>query len=320
MRNFGLKLFSLGIALVLAYFVHSQGNTSVIGFVVPVEIVNLPEEKVIVWPRNQQAQVTVKGSSFLVSRIAASPPAFRVKVPDDVEGHFVAPLRGSELGLPEGVEILNIEPHELEITLDDLLQKEVPLEVPRLGRLDEHLKLAEFSVEPRTVVVRGPESDVAGIERVETPPVDLRSIKEDTVREVRIPRPGPLSDVSAEVARVAIGVTSIQQVRSFPQQPIEIRSAAHIAYSVEPQVVHVEVSGPKRVVKDLKDEEVVPFVRVREPLSSGPVRVEVDVPPGCTAALVDPDKVSLTKVLPTEGGTIAPSERSQVKKKTSQGE
>ena len=75
--NLLLKLVSLLAAILLAYSVHSDRNTSVLSFNVPIEIKNPPDDKVLVKPTRRLAQVTVRGPSFLVGPLVSSPPPLK---------------------------------------------------------------------------------------------------------------------------------------------------------------------------------------------------------------------------------------------------
>ena len=89
-KNLGLKLISLVFAIILAYFVNSEGNTSIVGFVVPVEFQNVPSDKVLLRPSHRQVEVTIKGPSFVISKVAAEPRVFKVRLPIGVGNSFSA--------------------------------------------------------------------------------------------------------------------------------------------------------------------------------------------------------------------------------------
>ena len=83
-QHLPLKIASLFIALILAYAVHSAGNASVVSLYVPVEIKNIPDDKVVVSPTKRSVQITIRGPSFLIGPIASSPPSLRARLPDEV--------------------------------------------------------------------------------------------------------------------------------------------------------------------------------------------------------------------------------------------
>ncbi len=295
MRNLGLKLLSIAIALFLANYVYHTSNNTQISFLVPIEISNLPADKVIVWPLNRQTTVTIKGASHLVSRIAASPPGFKIDVPVDTKNHFSATLSSGDLGLPSSVDVVSVSPSEFEFTLDDLASKEIPVVVPQLGDLDANLVLNSFSFEPKKVTISGPETEVRQFETVETRQVDLRSIVEDAQIQLPIRKPGIQTKISPEQVTVVIDVESVVLDRIFDGLAVEVRSEQGQALSLNPTQVQVVVKGPRQVVTELKDSEVVPYVRLSTSVVSGEVvDVMVELPAGITLVSVRPAKVAIS--------------------------
>jgi YbbR domain-containing protein len=312
-KDLGLKCFSLLVAILLSYFVNSEGNTTVVGFIVPVEIKNIPKNKLLIWPLNRQAQVTIRGPSFLVSGVASSPPAFEVEVPPDVESRFIAALKSSDLALPPAIEVMSIEPSELELTFDNLISKEFLVEVPRIGKLAENLELGELSIHPSKVVLRGPQTEVGKIERIETYPLDLRDLTTDESRELSLRIPGALSEPSVKQVRVEVRLNKVQKERLFHDLPVEIRLTSGAPVRVAPDLVDVEVSGPIDIVQKLRPEELNPFVRIRSGDSIGQqAEVLVDLPKGVVLVAVEPPRVS---VMPREGGALGADPSAQGKGK-----
>src|SRR4051812_12898463 len=113
MRNLSLKIFSFLCAAMLAYFVHSDTNEGEIGISVPVELKGLPADKIVILPLERRAQISIKGPSFLLSQIYASPPAFKVRIPEEAGNEWVGLLNKKDLGLPPGVQIMRVDPPEM---------------------------------------------------------------------------------------------------------------------------------------------------------------------------------------------------------------
>jgi len=210
-ENLDLKLFSLLLAIVLAYVVNSERNTSVIGIVVPLEIQNVPTNKIMVWPAKREAQVTVKGPSFLVGPITSSPPVFKVHLPNDLKNRFVLSLKGSDLVLPPLVQVLSIEPSEMELLFDDLDTREVPVEVPRIGKLADSSMTAAIDVTPKMVTLSGPVSELREVRSVESYPVNLSEISGSTSMELALRLPGTLILASVKRVVAKIEVTGIEE-------------------------------------------------------------------------------------------------------------
>jgi len=296
MKNLGLKIASVFIAILLFSFVHSETHLTEISFFAPVEISNIPKDKTIIWPNNRQAQITVSGPSFVVSRVAASPPSFKVRIPSDVGNRHVAILQPNSLSLPPSVQVKNVSPPELELIFDRVISKTVPVDVQQIGSLDENLRLNDFSISPSEVVITGPETEVEGVTSVQGYPVDLRDLAEDTVKVVPIRVPGRLTEVSATEVEVEVLISSVEVEREFESLPIEIRAVRGGSYIVEPQEVNIKVRGPQALIDNLKSESFIPYVRIDKEQDFGNgVSVSVEVPRGISVIETQPERVAVSE-------------------------
>ena len=301
MHNWQLKISSLAIAIFLAFlvnyfFANNEGNKSVLQFIVPVEVKNVPSDKMIIWPPARQAEVAIQGPSIFLSRIASQPPVFRVSFPPDVKNQFVANLRQEDLNLPRYVQVLSIKPDKIDFRLDDRGSKKVAIEVPRIGSIPDSLKLEEIRINPNQAEIKGPLTEIKGITSIETYPLDLRDVQNDTTRELDIRAPGTFSETDVKRIEVSIRVSSVQLESSFKKLAIELRSAGGEGYRVQPAFADVTVSAAKDLIKTLKAEDIIPYVRMNA--SSQPpakLKVAVDLPRGITSILIEPEEVQLVK-------------------------
>lgn len=298
MKNIWLKVISLLLATFFWYFVTTDVST--VTLTVPIEIKNPPEGKVIISGYNPQAQVKLSGPSFQITSIASSPPTFRIRLPEIVPQRFVASLRPEELGLPSTVVARSVEPPQLELVFDDQVNKEVPVEVPRIGSLDENLQLEDVTVHPKKIILTGPRSELERVDRVETYPVDLREVKGATRTERPVRNPASsLTTLNHDAVSVSISVGPIQSVRRVTGLPVEMRAFDGGQFSLSPKTVNVELTGARSVISRLDPEDIIPFVRV--PASTQPgekVSVNCQAPPGVKVVAIDPPEVAVNSHTP----------------------
>ncbi|RMD85835.1 MAG: hypothetical protein D6808_04515 [Candidatus Dadabacteria bacterium] len=295
MKNLGLKIFSLAVAVALSYYVNSETNVSVIGFSVPVEIKNIPENKMLVWPLTPKAQITVKGPSYLVSQVATSNFTFKVELPDDVGYSYTVALRRSFLSLPSSVEVVAIEPSELELTFDKRVTKSVPVIVPRIGKLPSEVKLDRMSVNPPRVKLIGPESELKKIRTVETQPVDIRGITSTVEKKLKIRIPGTLTKVSNDEVAIKIEVSPVEMERKFRKVPIQIRPDGEYRFKIKPQRASVEVSGGSDVVPSLKQSDIRAYIDATTIGKNNKAKVLVDLPKDVELVIVEPEFVKIIR-------------------------
>lgn len=313
MKNIILKLFSLGVAIILWYVVNSEGNLTVVTFSSQIEVRDVPAGRVVLEQSHKHAEVNIKGPSFLVSKIAAAPPAFRLRVPADSGNKPVVPLSKSMLELPPYVTIISVDPPEVELTFDNLGEKRVPVVVPRIGSLEESLVVKDLTIVPSQVVVTGPQSELETLTSIETYPLDLRDAKASIERTINLRSSSSRLELSETQVLLRVTIEPIQQQRRFVSLPIEIRAASDSGskIAVDPVRVAVEVTGPRAQMKELSQKEIIPFVRVGNDDEQGArLPISVELPRGVTLLSLDPDTVTLSLgSLPAPRREVKPGEK-----------
>jgi YbbR domain-containing protein len=310
MRNLPLKALSVLIAVLLAFAVHSASNTSVVSLVVPIELQNPPEEKILVRPIKRAVQVTVKGPSFLIGPIVSSPPTLRVKLPKGEDDRFRVNLKSSDLSLPAMVDGLSVEPPEMEFVFEVREKREVKVEVPRVGQLPKDLVLEKIEINPLSVTVMGPRSEIKLLRAVETEPIDLQEIDSSRTLALKVRPPSAQVDLSLSSVSALISVGAVPRERMLDARPIEVRAAPGLpVVSLEPKEVAVVVEGDPSAVYNLSPSAVIPYVRVKDSqaLRAGSAEVGVEVPSGLRLVSVDPKTVKLKVQAAGRVATKAPS-------------
>lgn len=296
-KNPGLKIFALMIAIALSIYVNSEGNRSVVTLVVPVELTNLPESKMILQPSTAQAEVRVRGPSYLLSRLYSNAPSFSVDLPEDVGNRFSFQLKAETLDLPVAVEVLSIDPGQVEFVLDTRIEKTMPVNVITSGQLPKGIQLDGIQIMPATVDLTGAESELRGVAAIDTMPLDLSGASDNLTRELELKLPGKYTQGSRKRVMVTAQVTMQNSERRFVGLPVEMRSNLETNYTVLPARVEVEVSGPSALVDSLEASTLIPYVRIATPLNdSAGFDVHVDVPDRIAVLKVHPERVTLSRL------------------------
>ncbi len=311
--NISLKAASLLIAVLLAYAVNSASNSSVVSLVVPIEVQNTPEEKILVRPTKRAAQVTIKGPSFLVGPIASSPPTLRVKLPATNDDRFLVNLKSSDLSLPPTVDVLSVEPPEMEFVFESVERREVKVEVPRVGQLPKELTLERIQIEPSMLVVKGPRSELRQLRALETEPVDLAGIEGNRTLTVRVRPPSSQVSVAAPSVTAAIFVESMPRERMLDARPVEIRASPELpSLKLEPSEVSIVVAGDREAIAKLLPAAVIPYVRPKGThVENEAAEVAVELPSGIRLVKVEPKTVKLRRDLGSKTGVKGKSQKAR---------
>lgn len=297
-RHIPLKIASLFIALVLAYAVQRAGNASVVSLFVPLEVKNTPEDRIIVKPVKRGAQITLKGPSFIVGPLASAPPPIRVKLPDGVGDRATVAIKPTDISLPPSVEVLSIEPTQVEFVLEALDKQELRVAVPRIGQLAKDLVLEGIDVSPSSIVVKGPRSELKQLKVIETDPIDLGTLttSAEVVLNLRSVGGSVTPQSKTVVARVAIGEQPTE--RNFSQVPVEVRIGGGMSggFRVSPSSVALTVSGSPSTLANLREQDLFPFVRTSGASGSiGSTReqVQIQLPLGLRVVSIEPAAVTV---------------------------
>lgn len=311
-KNLTLKLVSLIAATLLAFALQDASNASVVSLFVPIEIRNPPEDKVLVKRMKQGVQITIKGPSFLIGEVAASPPPLRLKLPDNVDGRYMAQLMASDISLPPSVSVLTLDPPEMELVFEGMEERDVRIEVPQLGLLARDLVLVDIELEPKVVKLRGPQSELKQLRSVATEPLDLRDIKESETVSLRLRKPGSLSSISVDSVTARVTVEQRPVERQFVARPVELRVGGDKRwFKTNPESVTVILSGEPVKLAEIESDEVVPFVVPKgQPSRAGDFyEVQVDPPGGVRVVKISPPSVTAWYHGPSKGGPQTNSKR-----------
>ncbi len=300
-----LKVISLAAAIALWFVVNTDMSSLTV--TLPVEVRNVPDDTLLLSQSVTQVSVRVRGPSFLLNSGLDGLKAIRVAVPKDAPKRYVVPVASSELSLPSGLSIASVDPAEVELRFDKKATKVVPIEVPRLGRIDDAYRLDSISWQPEAVVVEGPYELVRELRQLETYPIDIRAFDSTTKKELPIRKPASSMTLSADEVSVVVAISPVPVRKTFRRRGIEIRLAGGEARTVNPSQVRVVVTAPRPVLEGLSDGDVVPYVRLSQSDRPGAsVPVGVDLPEGVGVDVIEPATVEVGESVGKDRKTIVP--------------
>lgn len=295
-KNLGLKLFSILIALGLSLYVNSENQNSSIGISVPVEVKNIPVDKIIIWPIAPKVQVTLEGPSYEVSRVATGRYVFSTELPKQVGSTYIAQLDKSALGLPASIKIVALEPNQIEFTLDTKIEREMVVEVPKIGALKPDLVLSKLEVIPAKIKLSGPKSELDKIKQIETEPINLATLEGSNQIVLALRLSG--SQIRAErndvTARYVVGAEIIERV--FKDLPLELRMQQARVVQIEPNHVEVKLRGSKSALDSLDPAKIRAYVRLDSSEELGEQLVQIEALERIEVLQVMPKSVTIKSI------------------------
>jgi len=176
-RNWGLKLFSFILALVLWFSIIPEEKLSFEQtLTVPLELHNKPSWMEIVERPPSTVEVTIKAPNRLYDLITPDSVRARLELSNASLEQTEYPLTMSMISLPQGAEVVQIFPSQVVMRMEQTREVLLDVEASLVGQLPDHLELVRVEVIPTQVSVSGPESRVKETDRVRTNPIDLSSL------------------------------------------------------------------------------------------------------------------------------------------------
>lgn len=193
-RNWGLKLLSFVLALILWFALIPEEKTfQERTMSVRLEVHNIPAGMELVESPPLDVSVTIRAPNRLLPQINSN----SVYAVLDLQRATVAqrqfPLNRNNVYRPEGAEIKEIYPSQVNLRLERTEQVLLKVTPEIVGEPPEGYKLTKVEVVPEEVTVAGPESKVRDDMKVKTAPVDISQFTQSTEVEANlIP---PIGDV-----------------------------------------------------------------------------------------------------------------------------
>jgi YbbR domain-containing protein len=176
-ENFGWKLLSLGIAVVLWALVASEPELGTLA-TVPLEYRNLPDDLEISSEPVSQIVLELRGPSGELRGLGDGVihPAVVLDMSGLQPGIHTFPIVDRNVKLPRGVRLVRANPSEARFEFDRRLERSVPVRARLIGQGQDGYVVAKQSVEPPNLQIEGPAKKVSRVVEVVTDPVDVSSV------------------------------------------------------------------------------------------------------------------------------------------------
>jgi YbbR domain-containing protein len=210
LRNWGLKLFSFIIALLL-WLTLIPDDKIFDEKMLPVrlDVHNIPSSMALVENPPPTLNVIIRAPKRLIGQFTSANVNAVLDLRDarvDVRDYYLTP---SNVRAPEGAEIKEVIPQQVKLKLERIVEEMLEVVPDILGELPEGLGVAKIDVSPARVRVRGPESKVNKNDRVRTTPIDISTLTEPTEVEASLILPNP--DVRLVSSRTTVIVRILIQ-------------------------------------------------------------------------------------------------------------
>ncbi len=193
-ENWLLKLISLAFAIVLWFFVMGESRMEVT-HVAPLEYENLSKELMIANEVPTSASIRISGPRALQVNISPSDISLGIDLKGLSAGVTSFKRLEESLNIPSGLKITRISPSYVDVKLERIRDRDVPVRVVLTGEPAPGFIVKSFKTIPEKIAVSGAESELKGVSEVVTEGIDLTHVQENFSQVVAISYIGNYTDL-----------------------------------------------------------------------------------------------------------------------------
>jgi len=184
--NWSIKLLSICLSLTLWFYVTSKGKTE-ITLTIPIELRNTPQNMAAVGDVTGSLEVRVQGQERDMRDITIGKKIFCVADLSMTKvGENTVRISPDDIRRPAGVSVAYMSLSEIHVKLEPLLRKTFRLKPILYGSPAAGFRVAKISVSPPRITVEGPASVMQTMTSLQTMPIDIQAVHEDTTVEPKI--------------------------------------------------------------------------------------------------------------------------------------
>ena len=193
-------IFTTGV-----WFSVSRGVDTLVTLQVPLEYTKRDLAMEIVNTSVNTVNLELEGSGALIKSIRPDQVQIRMDLSKSKAGPNTFSITRKSISLPPGVILKGVTPSVVEVELDVLIKKELPVQIDWTGRLPDHFILEQASVIPQTVEIIGGKRMLEKMQTLYTEKVPLDNLEVEGVITANVAlNPASLKIASGSEERVTI--------------------------------------------------------------------------------------------------------------------
>ncbi len=177
-----MELVAVGVISLLCFtgiwLRFSNGMETLATQEVPVEFINPNQKMEIVSSSASSVKLLISGARPLINAIKPEQINIKLNLSQSVVGSNKLSITRENILLPPGIKLKKIEPSELDITLDTLIEKQVPIQPNWVGKLPRGLVMSDAWATPETVQITGGGLALIDMATIFTEPIPLDKLSE----------------------------------------------------------------------------------------------------------------------------------------------
>ncbi len=298
-KNWPAKLVSLILAIGLWYYAVGEEGIEVTRSI-PVEIKVEQENMRVVGKPVRVVMMTLQAPRSLLANLASGElKAEHVIKKIESPGDYSFRVEPRDIQLPsEKIRVVKIDPEVIVVKIDEIIVQKLEVEPVFLGEpaIGYRLDLNKIQMDPRSVLVEGPKSQLEKMTKIKTQPIDVVGRVRSFRKTVRLMEEPGLKILSESWVDVYLSIEELVGEKSFDAVGVKVLSAAGVqATSVTPAQLKVTLRGAAKALENVEPKDILIYAEVS------------DLPPGNHEVALEsvlPELTALKDPLPPARVTI----------------
>ena len=160
------------------------------------------------------------------------------------ENHILSPVK---------VEITRINPSQITVRLEELIEKSFSIKPRYQGTPKKGYLMRDIRIIPDTLTMRGPRSMLEKLEHVSAHEIELEGLKESVTMRVDLDLPTgnvQIIDQDVDFYSAEITIDSLPIKKRFSEVPVFLRNMDYVSV-INPGTFNVFVEGPEDLIQEL---------------------------------------------------------------------
>lgn len=181
-------------------------------------------------------------------------------------GEFQYTLTEENITSPEVIKISRISPTQINLLIEELIEKTLDIRLRFQGRLKEGYILKNIEITPNIVKLTGPKSILEPLNSIFTNEIDLRTINQsqDIIVHLDLPNQNlQFLDQNIDQYKAQITVESLPIRRRFDDVKIELVNQIYET-RINPSKFTIFLEGPEEILNNLNASQLLGYIDLKD--------------------------------------------------------
>ncbi len=265
--NLGLKLFSILFAFVMWFFVSGERQSyTEISYTLPLEFKNIPSDLIITNDFQDKVEIRMNGPAALLNSVRSEKLKYTIDLNDISPGESSFLINTENIDILRGLRITKISPSKINLMLERIVKKTVPVALTLTGELPEGYKIVRHLVTPANVEIRGPQSEVKHIKSVPTGEIELTNVRATIQKNISLVFKDIFHSEIISDKNISATIEIAEEIldKEFKEIPLELRGLEGEEYSFEPKMLDLTLTGTYLNFKHFTKESIVAYINAKD--------------------------------------------------------